>query len=291
MTPSLENIITIADRDLAAGRYADAEKEYGRALELDPTLYEALHGRGVAHTWQSTMFDGNPIALIASTDDALHLCRESGGDEDEFLMRIALDLTLITSCKYNAMTRIYRSVETRENQTAPSPLFYYTWAISHPGGLALSDIAIPLINYLDAMIRVSEYLDKLLDGHEILKNRRLHNVGNLAVFYDWMVELQNDTGRVNPAYLAATKQKAARLAVLRERLEEECSAPEFANAPSELPQGRPLPGAAADVDVHARVAHFGVRPPLEVICPLCGTIQRSNRSLCFRCSCRFEFDD
>lgn len=290
MTPELENILLLADRDLAAGRYADAEAEYAKALEKDADLYEAVHGRGVARTWQSTLLDGDPIALIASTEDAFTMCRRLGGNEDALLGRVAIDLINLTSTKYNELTRIYTSIARKENQKAPSPLFFYTWSLSQPQGLALSDIYIPMINYLAAIIMVSEYLDKLLDGKPDFSRRRIHNVTNLAIFYDWLIAF-NATGRVNADYYRETTEKKRKLELLREKLEKELSAPEFQNIPYERPEGRPLAGVAIAADKENKIAHYGTRPPFEVICPVCGTIQKSNRSICFQCSCRFIFDD
>ncbi len=290
MTPALENILTLADRDLAAGRYADAEAEYAKALEADADLYIAVHGRGVARTWQSTLFDGDPTALIASTEDAFNMCRKADGSEDALLARVAVDLINLTSTKYNELTRIYTSIARKENQKAPSPLFFSTWSLSRPEGLTLSDIYIPLINYLAALIQISEYLDRLLDGKEGLKRRRLHNVGNLAIFYDWLIAF-NATGRVSASYYNDTVAKRDALARLRERLERECAEPKYRNIPNERPEGRPLPGIASETDSESKTAHFGSRPPFEIICPVCGTIQRSNRSICFQCSCKFIFDD
>ena len=123
MTPALENILILADRDLAAGRYADAEAEYAKALEADADLYVAVHGRGVARTWQSTLLDGDPIALIASTEDALGMCRKSGDDESAFLARVAVDLINLTSTKYNELTRIYASIARKETRKPPPPCF------------------------------------------------------------------------------------------------------------------------------------------------------------------------
>lgn len=290
MTAALENILLLADRDLAAGRYADAEADYAKALEADADLYFAVHGRGVARTWQSTLFDGDPVALIASTDDALRMCRKAGGDEEAFLRRAAVDLINLTSTKYNELTRIYTSIAHKENQKAPSPLFFYTWSLAKPQGLALQDIYIPMINYLAALIRVSEYLDGLLADREAFRRRRLHNVGNLAIFYDWLIAF-NATGRVNSEYYMEITAKKRALLSLRAQLEKECAEPEYRNVPSARPEGRPLPGVASEADKEAKIAHFGTRPPVEVICPVCGTIQTSNRSICFNCSCRFIFDD
>ncbi len=290
MTPAVENILTLADRDLAAGRFADAETEYAKALESDADLYIALHGRGVARTWQSTLFDGDPIALVFSTEDALHICEKTGGDRDAFMARIAVDLINITSTKYNELTRIYTSVARKENQKAPSPLFFYTWSLSQPQGLALTDIYIPLINYLAALIRVSEYLDKLLADEPSLKRRRLHNVGNLAIFYDWLIAF-NATGRVQSAYYDEIVGKKRSLIDLRAQLQKECEEPEYKNVPVTPPEGRPLSGIAPQSDERKKQAHYATRPPVEVICPICGTIQKSSRSICFQCSCKFIFDD
>lgn len=290
MTAALENILLLADRDLAAGRYADAEAEYAKALETDADLYIAVHGRGVARTWQSTLFDGDPIALIASTDDALRMCRKAGGDEEAFLRRVAVDLINLTSTKYNELTRIYTSIAHKENQKAPSPLFFHTWSPARPQGLALQDIYIPMINYLAAVIRVSEYLDGLLEDREAFRRRRLHNIGNLAIFYDWLIAF-NATGRVSSEYYMEITAKRRALPPLRSQLEKECAEPEYRNVPAERPEGRPLPGVASEADKEAKLAHFGARPPMEVICPVCGTIQTSNRSICLNCSCRFIFDD
>lgn len=290
MTPAVENIMKLADRDLAAGRYADAEQEYAHALELDADLYEAIHGRGVARTWQSTLLDGDPVALVASTQDAFSMAKKAGADTAAFLDRVAIDLINLTSTKYNELTRIYFSIARKENTTAPSPLFFYTWDLSHPQGLSLSDIYIPMINYLAALIHVSEYLDSILAGKKEMKYRRLHNVGNLTIFYDWLVAF-NATGRVNPDYLRETQSKKRELEKVRKKLEKECAAPTFRNVPNEKPEGRPLPGVAANLDKDKKIAHFGVRPPFEVICPVCGTIQKSNRSVCFSCGCTFIYDD
>jgi tetratricopeptide (TPR) repeat protein len=290
MSPSVENILTLADRDLAAGRYGDAEREYSRALELDPDLYTALHSRGVARTWRSTLLDGDPVALIASTQDAFRMCEKAGGDADAFLNRVAIDLINLTSTKYNELTRIYISIARKENQKAPSPLFFYTWSLSHPQGLTLSDIYIPLINYLAAIIKVSEYLDELLKDKKGMEHRRLHNVGNLETFYDWLIAF-NATGRVQEEYYNQTVTKKQYLQKLRAQLEDATNAPEFQNVPLGTSDGRPLPGVAAEADVENKVAHFGTRPPFEVICPVCGTMQKSNRSICFQCSCKFFFDD
>ena len=290
MPVSLENILALADRDLAAGRYADAEAEYAQALYLDPDNYTALHGRGVAHTWQSTLLEGDPIALIASTDEAVKLCRKAGGDEAAFLDRVSFDIINLTSRKYNELTRIYTSFARKENLTAPSPLFFYTWSITRPEGLALSDMCIPMINYLAAIVMDSEYLERLLADRQDMKVRRLHNVGNLAIFYDWVLTFES-TGKVNPEYLADIRSKRKALTALQERLEKETASPEYKNAPDKFPQGKPLPGLAIDADRENKVAHFPVRPPFEVICPVCGTIQKSNRSLCYQCSCKFVFDD
>jgi tetratricopeptide (TPR) repeat protein len=290
MSPSVENILTLANRDMAAGRYGDAEREYSRALEQDPELYTALHSRGVARTWRSTLLDGDPVALIASTQDALRMCEKAGGDENAFLNRVAIDLINLTSTKYNELTRIYVSIARKENQKAPSPLFFYTWSLSHSQGLTLTDIYIPLINYLAAIIKVSEYLDELLKDKKGLEHRRLHNVGNLETFYDWLIAF-NATGRVQEEYYNETVTKKAYLQKLRAQLEEATNAPEFQNVPVGTSDGRPLPGVASEVDVARKVAHYGVRPPFEVICPICGTMQKSNRSICFQCACKFFFDD
>ena len=290
MTPELQNIMKLADSNLAAGRYAYAEEEYGRVLLLDADAYEALHARGIARTWHSSLLDGDPIALIGSTEDALKLCRRVGGDEDEFLNRISYEIINLTSNKYNELTRIYTSIARKENLKAPSPLFLCTWSASRPQGLSLDDVYIPMINYLAAIIMVSEYLDRLLADRGILKERRLHNAGNLAVFYDWLITLE-DTGWVHESYYKDILAKKEKLAALREELEKELGAPEFRHVPESFPQGRPLPGAAIDMDKENKTAHFPVRPPFEVICPVCGTVQKSNRSICYQCSCKFFFDD
>lgn len=290
MSPAVENLLTLADRDLAAGRYADAEMEYAKALEADPDLYVAVHGRGVARTWQSTLLDGDPTALIYSTQDAFVMADKAGEPTDEFMARVAVDLINLTSTKYNELTRIYTSIARKENTKAPSPLFFYTWDLAHPQGLTLPDVYIPMINYLAALIQVSEYLDGLLDGKDGLKRRRLHNIGNLNIFYDWLIAF-NATGRVAEDYYRETVDKKARLQKLRAGLEKECAEPEYRNVPSVRPEGRPLPGVSAEVDKDKKLAHFGTRPPFEVICPICGTIQKSNRSICFQCSCKFIFDD
>lgn len=290
MSLSLENIMLLADRDLAAGRFADAETEYAKALEANADLYMALHGRGVSRTWQSTLLDGDPTALIASTDDALRICEKQGGDKDAFMARIAIDLINLTSTKYNELTRIYTSIARKENQKAPSPLFFYTWSLAHPQGLTLADVYIPMINYLAALIEVSEYLDNLLKDYGQLQNRRLHNIGNLSIFYDWLIAF-HATGRVAPEYYNDIVAKKAALEALREKLESHLDEPEYRNVPSAPPEGRPLPGIASEVDKNKKIAVFGVRPPIEVICPVCGTIQKSNRSICYQCSCKFEFKD
>ena len=290
MAISLENIMLLADRDMAAGRYADAETEYAKILEADADHYMALHGRGVARTWQSTLLQGDPTALIPSTDEALRMCERQGGNRDAFLARIAIDLINLTSTKYNELTRIYNSIARKENQKAPSPLFFCTWSLSHPQGLSLSDVYIPMINYLAAIIEVSEYLDNLLREYAHLQNRRLHNIGNLNIFYDWLIAF-NATGRVTPEYYAEILRKKEALAPLRENLEETLETPEYRNVPSVPPEGRPLPGVASEVDKIKKIAVYGIRPPMEVICPVCGTIQKSNRSLCYQCSCQFVFKD
>ena len=290
MSADLENIFTLAQKDLSAGRYADAEAEYARILEFDADNYFALHRRGLAHTWQSSLLSGDPVAVIVSTEEALHLCREKGGDEIDFLDKISFDLINLTSRKYNELTRVFNSVARGENRAAPSPLFFSTWSVARPDGLSLSDISIPLINYLAAIIMISEHLDRMLEDRDEMKVRRLHNVGNLAVFYDWILNFE-PADRVNPEYLSGTRDKREKLAVLQDRLEEATDSPDYQNAPRSFPEGRPLPGLAIDADREKRIAHFPTRPPFEVICPVCGTIQKSNRSVCYRCSCRFVFDD
>ena len=290
MNPAVENIMTLADRDLAAGRYADAEREYGRALELDCDLYAAVHGRGVARTWQSTLLSGDPVALIASTQDALAMAKKAGEDVDELLDRVADDIIGLTIAKYDELTHIYHLVARKENTVAPSPLFYYTWDLSHPDGLALTDLYIPVINYLAALIQVSEFLDSILEGKEEMKRRRLLNVGNLAVFYDWLIDF-NSTGKVSHSYYRETIAKKNELLSLRQTLESECAEPALRNVPRERPEGRPLPGVSVNLDKDRKIARFGPRPPFEVICPICGTVQKSNRSVCFRCSCTFIYDD
>ena len=289
MTEAVQNILTLADRDLAAGRFADAEHEYGRALELDADLYVAIHGRGIARTCQSTLLSGDPVALIASTEEAFRMCEKQGGDKQEFLTRVTVDIINFTAKKYNELTRIYNSVARKENTKAPSRLFFYTWSVSKPEGLSLSDIYIPLINYLAAIIRVSEYLDGILEGSEELKSRRLHNIGNLTIFYDWLISF-NATGRVSEEYYDQIVQKKAYLGQLRATIEGEMAAPtEFKNAPFKRPEGRPLPGIASSVDTEARTATFPLRAPFELICPICGTIQNSNRNVCFQCGAKFSF--
>lgn len=290
MTPALENILKLADRDLAAGRYADAEAEYAKVLEADADVYVALHARGVARTWQSTLLDGDPIALINSTEDALKLCRRLGGDEVEFMNRISYEIINLTSNKYNELTRIYTSIARKENLKAPSPLFFYTWSQARPQGLSMDDVYIPMINYLAAIIMVSEYLDRLLADREDFRDRRLHNVGNLVIFYDWLISFEA-TGWVHESYYKDILDKKAKISAIRDQLEEELGAPEFKHTPGDFPQGRPLPGLAIDADKEEKVAHFPIRPPFEVICPVCGTIQKSNRSICYQCSCKFVFDD
>ena len=290
MTAALDNILMLADRDLAAGRYADAEAEYAKALETDAELYVAVHGRGVARTWQSNLLSGDPVALLNSTDDALRMCRRALGDEEAFLQRVAVDLINLTSTKYNELTRIYVSISRRENQTAPSPLFFYTWSLGHPQGLSLQDIYIPMINYLAAVIRISEYLDGLLKDRPAFARRRLQNALNLGIFYDWLIAF-NATGRVSSDYYMEITAKKRSLAALRKQLEAECAEPEYRNVPYEAPEGRPLPGIAAEADREAKVARFGKRPPFDVICPLCGTVQNADRSICYHCSCKFVFDD
>lgn len=290
MTPDVEKLLTLADRDLAAGRYADAEKEYAKALELDPDCYVAVHGRGAARTWQSTLLSGDPTALIYSTQDAFAMAERAGADTGDFLARVAVDLINLTSNKYNELTRIYTSIARKENTKAPSPLFFYTWDLSHPQGLTLPDVYIPMINYLAALIQVSEYLDGVLEGNEALKRRRQHNIGNLNIFYDWLIAF-NATGRVAEGYYNQILEKKQQLLTVRSRLDKELSEPEYRNVPSARPEGRPLPGVSSDVDREEKVAHFGERPPIEIICPICGTIQKSNRSVCFQCSCQFIFDD
>ena len=290
MTPELKNLMKLADRDLASGRYADAEAEYGRVLEGDPDHYEALHARGIAHSWRSTMLDGDPIALIGSTEDALRLCRKLGGDEAELMNRISFEIINLTSQKYNELTRIYTSIARKENLQAPSPLFFYTWSPSRPQGLTLDDVYIPMINYLAAIIMVSEYLDRLLAEREDMQVRRLHNIGNLAIFYDWLITFES-SGWVHEAYYKDILEKKEKLAELRDKLEADVGAPDLQHTPRVFPQGRPLPGIAIDADKEKKVAHFPIRPPFEVICPVCGTIQKSNRSICYQCSCKFFFDD
>ena len=290
MTPELKNIMTLADRDLASGRYADAEAEYARILEIDPDHYEALHARGIARTWRSTLLDGDPIALINSTEDALKLCRRLDGDEPAFMDRVSFEIINLTSTKYNELTRIYTSIARKENLKAPSPLFFYTWSSSRPQGLTMDDVYIPMINYLAAIIMVSEYLDRLLAGREDMKVRRLHNVTNLAIFYDWLITF-HDSGKVNEEYYQSILQKKADIEALREELESDTSAPELQKLPRAFPEGKPLPGLAKTVEEDKKIAHFPVRPPFEVVCPVCGTIQKSNRSICYECSCKFVFDD
>lgn len=287
---SVENIMKLADRDLAAGRYADAEREYGDALEQDADLYEALHGRGVARTWQSTLWDGDPTALIASTQDAFALARNAGADMDAFADKVAVDVITLTSTKYNDLTHIWYSIDRGENTRAPSPLFFGTWDLAHPKGLTKEDVYLPLLNHLAAIIQVSEFLDSVLEGKESLAVRRLHNVGNLATFYDWLLSFR-DTGKIDPDYIRETEHKKAALEDVRAGLEKTLEAPQFQSVPNEKPEGRPLPGVSASVDKDKHLAHFGIRPPFEVICPVCGTIQRSNRSVCFRCGCTFVYDD
>lgn len=290
MTPALDNIFKLAERDMAAGRYADAEREYALLLESDADMYLALHSRGIARTWQSNLLSGDPIALIDSTDEALKLCRKVGGDEAAFLSRISFEIINLTANKYNELTRIYNSIVRRENQKAPSPLFFYTWDYAHPNGLALDDVYIPLINYLAAIIMDSEFLDRLLADREDLKVRRLHNITNLAIFYDWLISF-NASGKVNEDYYKDILRKKEAVAAVRETLETELSAPDFQNIPRDFPEGKPLPGLAKTVEEDKKIAHFPVRPPFEVVCPVCGTVQKSNRSICYECSCKFVFDD
>ena len=290
MNPALENILKLADIDLAAGRYAHAETEYAKVLEADADNFRALHGRGLARTWQSTLLDGDPIALIHSTDEAVKLCRKAGADENDFMDRVSYELINLTSIKYNELTRIYTSIARGENLKAPSPLFFYTWSLSQPHGLTLDDVYIPLINYLAAIIMVSEFLDRLLADNEKLKVRRLHNISNLAIFYDWLISFY-PTGKVHETYYKSILAKKEKLDALRDTLEKELDAPEFQKAPSAFPDGKPLPGLAIDADRENKVAHFPLRPPFEVVCPVCGTIQKSNRSICYSCSCKFFFDD
>ena len=290
MTAEIQKLMKLADRDLASGRYADAEAEYGRVLCLDPDMYVALHARGLAQTWRSTLLDGDPIALIGSTEDALKLCRKLGGDEKEFLNRVSFEIINLTSRKYNELTRIYTSIARKENLRAPSPLFFNTWSPARPQGLSMDDAYIPMINYLAAIIMVSEYLDRVLEGAGILKERRLHNAGNLAIFYDWLITFWQ-TGWVHDAYYKDVLQKKEKIAALRSALELELDAPGFRHVPGDFPQGSPLPGLAIDADKEKKIAHFPRRPPFEVVCPVCGTIQKSNRSICYQCSCKFFFDD
>ena len=290
MTPSMENLLTLADRDMAAGRYACAERTYSRMLEEDADMYLALHSRGIASVWQSNLLSGDPVSLIDSTEEALKLCRKTGGDEAAFLRRVSFEIINLTANKYNELTRIYTSIVRRENQKAPSPLFFYTWDLSHPNGLNLENIYIPLINYLAAIIMDSEYLDRLLAGREDMKVRRLHNVTNLAIFYDWLITF-HDSGKVNEEYYQSILQKKADIEAVREELESDTSAPELQKLPREFPEGKPLPGLAKDLEEDKKIAHFPVRPPFEVVCPVCGTIQKSNRSICYECSCKFVFDD
>ena len=290
MTPTLENLLTLADRDLAAGRYAFAETEYAKALELDPDCWRALHGRGVAHTWQSSLLVGDPAALIDSTEDALKLCRKTGGDEAAFYDRVSFELINLTSIKYNELTRVYTSLTRRENRKAPSPLFFYTWSVSRPEGLSLEDMYIPLVNYLSAIIMISEYLDRLLADREDMKVRRLHNASNLAIFYDWLPSFES-AGVVHESYAATVRERREKLTELLDSLEAQVGAPDLRNAPDSFPEGKPLPGVAIVADREKKVAHFPLRPPFEVICPVCGTIQKSNRSICYQCSCKFFFDD
>ena len=290
MTPELENIFTLAERDMAAGRYADAVREYSLLLEADADMYLALHSRGIARAWQSNLLSGDPVALIDSTDEALKICRKVDGDEAAFLRRISFEIINLTANKYNELTRIYNSIVRRENQKAPSPLFFYTWDLSHPNGLDLENIYIPLINYLAAIIMDSEYLDRLLAGRDDLKDRRLHNITNLSIFYDWLITFHN-SGKVNEDYYNSILKKRDALQPVREALKTELAAPEIQNLPREFPDGKPLPGIAKAVEEDKKIAHFPIRPPFEVVCPVCGTIQKSNRSICYECSCKFIFDD
>lgn len=289
-TDTLENILSLADRDLAAGRYADAERAYGRALELDAGRYMALHGRGVARAWQCTLLSGDPAALIPDTEEALRLCRRAGGDESALCECAAVDLINLTSGKYNELTRVYASVARGENQKAPSPLFFHTWSPSRPQGLTLPDVYLPLINHLAAIIRVSEYLDDLLRERDGLERRRLHNVENLAIFYDWLLAFE-PTGRVDEAYGSEILAKKQALAALRDGLEKACAGQRDGSGPAAEAEDRPTPGVAVRTDRENKLAHFAVRPPRELICPVCGAVQSANRTICAQCSCKFFFDD
>ena len=37
--------------------------------------------------------------------------------------------------------------------------------------------------------------------------------------------------------------------------------------------------------------HFPTRPPEKIVCPICNSEQKANRTICFHCGSRFIFDD
>lgn len=210
MTPEAENHLRLADQAFAAGRWADAETQYTRALEAEPDSTMALYGRGVARAWQSSILGGKFTVAISAVKEALGRLSQTQGDHGDFLHRVATDLINLTSGKYNELTHIYSSIAKGENAVAPTRLFAYTWDPMHPQGLSLADVYIPMINYLAAVIAVAEFLDGLLRDEEDLTGRRLHNMGNLLIFYDWMLAF-NATGRVCPDYYDITVAKTERL--------------------------------------------------------------------------------
>ncbi|NLT15431.1 MAG: hypothetical protein GXY05_13940 [Clostridiales bacterium] len=67
--------------------------------------------------------------------------------------------------------------------------------------------------------------------------------------------------------------------------------PDEAEPVTEKETAPELPMEAHAYDKTQRIAHFARRTISGVICPVCGKLQTPDNDSCFRCSCRFYFDD
>lgn len=68
--------------------------------------------------------------------------------------------------------------------------------------------------------------------------------------------------------------------------------PEAAEAPVKEKEVKPkLPSEAYEYDKVKRIAYYAERSRFGVVCPVCGKWQTPENDTCFRCSCKFCYDD